>query len=340
MTDAMRYVALKDYIQGLPEESDFEFHEAPLPDLKEGQFIAENHYVSVDPGMRSRLSGVTGYAPAVKLGEMIGGFAIARVIKSLNPAFEEGDMVTMGGGWATHSIFAGAGFAIKLPKLDIPKSLFMGILGIPGMTSYFGLKRVGHFKKGDHLLITSAAGPVGATAGQLAKHWGAASVTGVAGSDEKCAWLTEKAGFDNAINYKSENDLAAAIADACPKGVDVLFDNVGNAMIDTVIPLMRMNGRIIVSGQVADYNIALEDRHGIKNTTEFIGSRLSMQGLVVFDDIPQFSEAQKEIGALIRNGQLIYEEEIIEGLESLPDAFCGLFRGENFGRRLVKIRGE
>lgn len=339
MTDAIRHVVLKNYIEGLPEESDFEFGEAPLPELKEGQFIAENHYVSVDPGMRSRLSGRIGYAPPVKVGEVIGGFAIGRVTESRNPAYEVGDMVTMGGSWASHSFFPGAGLAIKLPDIDIPKSLFLGLLGIPGMTSYFGLKRVGRLQPGDHVLVTSAAGPVGATAGQLAKHWGAASVTGIAGSDRKCAWLIEKADFDAAINYKTEDDLAGAIAEACPKGVDLLFDNVGNAMIDTVIPMMRRNGRIVVSGQIADYSVPVEDRHGIKNTTEFIGSRLLMQGLVVFDDMADFPGAQEEMGALIRDGKLVFEEDIIEGLESLPAAFCGLFRGENFGRRLVKVGG-
>ena len=141
-----------------------------------------------------------------------------------------------------------------------------------------------------------------------------------------------------AINYKTEGDLAGAISAACPMGVDVLFDNVGNAMIDTVIPMMRLNGRIIVSGQTADYSVPLEKRHGIRNTAEFIGNRLMMQGLVVFDDIPEFPEAQKEMSAYIRDGKLIFEEEFFEGLEALPKAFCGLFKSENFGRRLVKIR--
>tara|TARA_B100000780_G_C21073643_1_gene432116 strand:+ start:371 stop:1399 length:1029 start_codon:yes stop_codon:yes gene_type:complete len=337
MTNSMRYVSLKANIDGLPKESDFEFKDAPFPELKESQFIAENHFVSVDPGMRSRLSGVTGYAPCVKPGEAVSGFAIGRVLESCNAAYKKGDMVTMGGSWASHSVFGGAGFAFKLPEVDIPASLFLGVLGIPGMTSYFGLKRIGRFQKGDHILVTSAAGPVGATAGQLAKHWGAASVTGIAGSEEKCNWLTEKAGFDTAINYKTESDLAGAISRACPEGVDVLFDNVGNAMIDTVLPMMRFNGRIIVSGQTADYNVPLEERHGIKNTIEFIASRLLMQGLVVFDDIPNFVKAQNEMSILIQEGKLVYKEKIFEGLETLPSAFCGLFKGENFGRQLVKV---
>lgn len=337
MSESMRFIALKAHIDGLPEETDFEITEAPLPTAREGQFVAENHYVSVDPGMRSRLSGVGSHAPATKPGGVINGFTIGRVIDSRNEQFQVGDLVTMGGGWATHSVFPGAGFAVKLPEAEIPVSLFLGILGIPGMTAYFGLRRVAQLQAGDHVLVTSAAGPVGATAGQLAKHWGAASVTGIAGSAEKCKWLIETAGFDAAINYKSESDLAAAIAGACPEGVDVLFDNVGNAMVDTVIPLMRLHGRIIISGQTADYSVPVEQRHGIRNTTEIIGKRLMMQGLVVFDDIPQFPQAQQEMAALILSSSLRYQEEIFEGLESVPQAFCGLFKGENFGRRLVKI---
>jgi len=246
-------------------------------------------------------------------------------------------MVTMGGNWGSHSLYSEHGFAMKLPDIDIPVSLFLGVLGIPGMTAWFGVKRVGRLKQGDHVLITSAAGAVGATAGQLARQMGAASVTGIAGSDKKCAWLTGVAGFDNAINYKKESDLAASITAACPKGVDVLFDNVGNAMIDTVIPKMRRNGRIVVSGQTADYSVPLEHRHGIKNTMEFIANRLMMQGILAFDDIPNFHTAQKEMSTLVRDGKLIYEEEIFAGVDALPQAFCGLFKGENFGRRLVRI---
>ncbi len=165
MGESIRYISLKALIKGSPTESDFELRRAPVPELKEGQFLAENHYVSVDPGMRSRLSGKGGYAPPAKPGEIISGFAIGRVLAIRNAAFSEGNMVTMGGSWASHSIFRGDGFAIKLSESDTPISLFLGVLGIPGMTSYFGLKRVGRLQQDDHVLVTSATGPVGATAG-------------------------------------------------------------------------------------------------------------------------------------------------------------------------------
>jgi len=280
MNNTITYLTLNGHIQGMPTEDDFQFKQMNIPELAEDQFIALNQYISVDPGTRMRLSGKSGYAAPVRPGGLVSGFAIAKVISSRNSAFLEGDMVAMMGGWSTHSIFSGTGFALKLPDVDISNSAFLGILGIPGMTAYFGLKRVGHLKAGDHVLVTSAAGPV---------------------------------------------------------GIDLLFDNVGNKMIDTVIPQMRLNGRIVVSGQTADYNTPIEKRHGIKNTTEFIGNRLSMQGMVVFDDIPNFTPAQKELSTLIQRQELIYREEIITGLDALPSAFCGLFIGDNFGRRLIKL---
>ncbi|MGB3721931.1 MAG: NADP-dependent oxidoreductase, partial [Pacificimonas sp.] len=190
------------------------------------------------------------------------------------------------------------------------------------------------------VFISSAAGPVGATAGQLAKAWGASEVVGIAGSDEKCAWLTDEAGFDHAINYKTVSDLDAAIAEAMPKGVDLLFDNVGNAMIDRMLPMMRFGGRICVSGQVADYSVPPAERDGIRNTTPFITHQIIMQGLVVFNFARGFPEALTGMARMIHAGQLKLKEERFEGLEAMPTAFCGLFRGENFGRRVVRVGNE
>ncbi|MBR9836069.1 MAG: NADP-dependent oxidoreductase, partial [Alphaproteobacteria bacterium] len=193
---------------------------------------------------------------------------------------------------------------------------------------------------GDRVLVTSAAGPVGATAGQLAKAGGAAQVVGIAGSDEKCRWLVDEAGFDHAINYKTVPDLDAAIDAAMPDGVDLLFDNVGNAMINRVLPKIRMNGRICVSGQVADYNLTPEQTPGIVNTKPFITHRVMMQGLVVFDFAREFPVALNEMAGLIAAGKLQLKEERFDGIEAMPEAFCGLFRGENFGRRVVKVGDE
>ncbi len=183
----------------------------------------------------------------------------------------------------------------------------------------------------------SAAGPVGATAGQLAKALGAGQVIGIAGSQAKCDWLVEEAGFDAAINYKAASDLDADISAAMPDGIDLLFDNVGNEMINRVLPKMRLNGRICVSGQVADYNLTPQETPGIVHTRPFITHRIAMQGLVVFDFAREFPQALSDMAAMIAAGQLKLKEETFVGIESMPAAFCGLFRGENFGRRVVQI---
>ena len=183
--------------------------------------------------------------------------------------------------------------------------------------------------------MTSAAGPVGATAGQLARLWGAAKVIGIAGGPAKCQWLRD-IGFDQAIDYKAP-DFEAEFASAAADGFDVMFDNVGNAMIDRALPHMKLRGRIVVSGQVADYNTPNDQIPGLRNTREFIGRRLRMEGMVVFDDLPGFAAAQAELAGLIKSGSVQYREEVFDGLASLPAAFCGLFSGASFGRRVVRV---
>ncbi|MEM6625806.1 MAG: NADP-dependent oxidoreductase [Pseudomonadota bacterium] len=336
MTQELKRIVLAHHVKGAPSPDDFRIETAPIPKLEEGEFLVENAYVSLDPGTRSRLSPGASYAPPLQPGDTIDGFGVGEVVQSLNDAYPVGATVTLGSGWATHSISKGKGYVGKLPDLGVPLSTWIGVLGVPGMTAYFGLKRVAQIKPDARVLVTSAAGPVGATAGQLAKHWGASHVVGVAGGADKCAWITSEAGFDQAIDYKSV-DLDAALANAFPKGIDVLFDNVGNAMIDRVLPLMRPGGRIIISGQVADYNLPPEDVPGIKNTREFIAKRLRMEGLVVFDDLREFPAAQAEVAGLIRDGALKYREDIVDELDAAPAAFCSLFTGAGFGRKLARL---
>jgi len=337
----MQHIVLKTYCDGLPKPSDFALEEIATPEPKEGQFLVRHVWASVDPGTRSRLSGLDSYTGAQQLGEGMGGFNVGIVEASKHEDWPVGTKVTCAGGWATHSIQNGRGFLARIPEgLDLPLSYWIGVLGVPGLTGWFGLKRVGEFKPDDRVLVTSAAGPVGATAGQLAKAEGAKQVIGIAGSDEKCRWLTEEAGFDHAINYKTTPDLDAAISDAMPKGIDLLFDNVGNTMVDRCLPKMRMNGRIVISGQVADYSLPPQDRHGVQNTDVFITHRVKMQGLVVFDDARDFPDALTSMANKIAKGELKLKEDRFEGIENMPEAFCGLFTGENFGRRVVKVGEE
>ena len=337
----MKRIVLKSYCEGLPELENFALEDIDTPVAQDGEFLVRHIWASVDPGTRSRLSGRDSYIPALPLGSAMGGFNVGVVDASNNPDWPVGTKVTCAGGWSTHSIQNGRGFLAKIPDgINLPLSYWIGVLGVPGLTGWFGLKRVGKFKEGDRVLVTSAAGPVGATAGQLARAGRAAQVVGSAGTDEKCRWLTENAGFDTAINYKAVADLDTAISEAFPKGIDLLFDNVGNEMIDRCLPKMRPHGRIVNSGQVADYNLAPEDRHGIKNTAVFITHRIKMQGLVVFDDARGFPEALTAMASMITKGELKLKEERFESIENMPAAFCGLFRGENFGRRVTKVGEE
>ncbi|MGE3251876.1 MAG: NADP-dependent oxidoreductase [Hyphomonadaceae bacterium] len=331
----MRRIVLARPIEGAPSPEDFRLEEAPLPEVGDGQFLARTIFSSVDPGTRSRLGGVGSYAAALKPGEVIDGFNVGQIVESRNEKFKTGEVLAFGGGWADHAISNGRGFLQRIPRSDVPLSIWIGILGVPGLTAWFGLRRVAQLKEGETVLVTSAAGPVGATAGQIAKLRGAARIIGVAGGPVKCAWLKDEAGFDEVIDYKASTDLAADLRAAAPEGVDVLFDNVGNAMIDRVIPLMKRGGRIVVSGQVADYNNP--DPPGLKRTSFFITSRLRMEGLVVFDDMRQFPEAQAQMADWIAAGTLKYREERFEGIEALPAAFAGLFTGESFGRRIVRL---
>lgn len=336
----MKQVVLQTYCEGLPTPENFTVETKPLPIPKAGQFRVAHSWCSVDPGTRSRLSGGDSYAAALPLGKPIDGFSVGTVDASENEAFPVGMKVFCAGGWKTHSIQSGKGFIGSVPNAPVPLSAWIGVLGVPGLTAWFGLKDVAHFKEGDSVLVTSAAGPVGATAGQLAKALGASRIVGTAGSDQKCNWLTEDAGFDAAINYKTADDLDAAIAAEFPDGVDILFDNVGNAMINRVLPMMNMHGRICVSGQVADYNLSPEETPGIVNTKPFITHRVNMQGLVVFDFARQFPEALQGLAGMMASGDLKVKEERFVGIEKMPDAFCGLFRGENFGRRVVQVGDE
>ncbi|MEM9172234.1 MAG: NADP-dependent oxidoreductase [Pseudomonadota bacterium] len=335
----MQQIVLKNHCHGLPEISDFELQNRSMPTPRPGEFLVRHIWCSVDPGTRSRLSGDDTYAPALPIGSPIDGFSVGIVEASRHDQFVEGMNVAVAGGWRTHSIQSGNGFVVPIPSSAqaIPLSYWIGVLGVPGLTAWFGLKKTANVQPGDSVLITSAAGPVGATAGQIAKAAGASRVVGIAGSDEKCDWLTKDVGFDAAINYKTAQDLSAAIVAECSDGIDVLFDNVGNEMINRVIPLMKLNGRICISGQVADYSVPVQERFGIQNTSQFITHRLNMRGLVVFDFASEFAAALAELSSLVIEGKLRVKEERITGIERMPEAFCGLFRGENFGRRVVKV---
>ncbi len=332
-----RRIVLASQADGLPSKDNFRIETIPVPDLAEGQVLIRTLYCSADPGTRSRLSSGASYAPPLRIGDPIDGFSVGEVIESANPRFSIGEMVASGGGWSEHSVFGGRGYIQKIPHSRLPLSYWIGVLGVPGMTAWFGLKRVAGIASGERVLVTSAAGPVGATAAQIARALGASRVVGTASGAAKAEWLRTEAKVDTVVDYKTSGDLALDLRTASPDGYDILFDNVGNAMVDLVIPLLRMRGRIVISGQLADYNAVAGESVGLHNTRYFIASRLRMEGLVVFDDLKDFPAAQQELGDMIEAGAVHVREHRYSGLESAPQAFIDLFTDSHFGRRIVKI---
>jgi NADPH-dependent curcumin reductase CurA len=320
---------------GVPKPGDFRCETGELPALKDGEALIAVEHVSVDPGMRSRLTGDS-YAAALGLGETIESAGVGRVLKG-NARLPEGALVMGGFGWTTHVASDGRGIQVLDPAIfsgAISPTASIGVLGIPGLTAYFGLTDLGRPQPGETLLVSSAAGPVGATAVQIGKLLGL-TVIGIAGGPAKAAYVRETLKADVAIDYRAVGELSAAIRTAAPGGIDIYFDNVGGEQLDAAILNMKQKGRIVVSGQVSEYNAA--DPRGIRWVTPFITKRLRMEGLVVYDYRKGFGEAQAAIAGWINSGALSYREEIVEGFDNLPSAFIGLFRGENFGRRLVKV---
>ena len=333
MTEYKRWTLAK-HPSGVPSEDCFALESFTLDAPQDGQVLIRTHYFSLDPGMRGRLSGDS-YAAGLKIGDTIESAGIGEIIASKSERCAVGDMVMGGLGWTQALTHPDRGIQKLDPALfddKVAMTATIGVLGVPGLTAWFGLQDLGQPQAGETLLISSAAGPVGATCGQIGKTLGL-SVIGIAGGADKCAYLTDL-GFDAVIDYKAEDNLVNAIEAAAPDGVDIYFDNVGGEMLDAAILNMKPKGRIVVSGQVAEYN--REKPVGIRQTTRFITHRLRMEGLVVYDYAKQFPKAQAAIAALIRDGKLAYKEDISDGIEDAPRAYATLFAGANFGRRLIK----
>ena len=330
-----RRVILAAHVTGEPREDNFAVETVDQAPPGEGEVLVRNAFVSVDPGMRGRLSGETSYAPPLPLGAVVGSASVGRVIASRHAGFAVGEAVAGASGWQELGLSDGRGLR-RIPEGPIPLSAHIGVLGVPGLTAYFGLLDIGAPKPGETVLVSTAAGAVGSAAGQIARIHGARAV-GIAGGEAKRRWLLDDLGFDAAIDRLAEPDIAAAVARECPDGVDVFFDNVGNSLVDRMLPLMRLHGRIVISGQTADYNLTADERTGLKNTRAFITHRLKMQGLVVFDYAADFPRAWADLTGWILDGRLKYREDIVEGLEALPGAFVDLFHGRNFGRKLGRL---
>ena len=323
---------------GFPKDSDFNLVELPIPKPGPGQILVRSIYVSVDPYMRGRMNDVKSYAPPVQIGGLMGGGAVGRVLESNNPSFENGDIVTGMFGWQEYVVSDGQGVRKVDPALA-PISTSLGILGMPGLTAYFGLLEICNPQPGETVVVSGAAGAVGSLVGQIAKIKGCRAV-GIAGGDDKVAYLTEGLGFDGAFNYKAVKDYVAKLQELCPSGVDVYFDNVGGEITDAVLRCINTKARISVCGQISQYNLEKLEMGPRIVLTSLLVKQARAEGFLVFQFIDKYPQALKQMADWLRAGQLKYSEDIAEGIENTPRAFMAMLGGGNTGKQLVRVWNE
>jgi NADPH-dependent curcumin reductase len=325
---------LKARPTGMVEPSDFEWHEAEVPEPDDGEFLVQNMYLSLDPAMRTWMTAMRSYIPPVEIGEVMRAACVGRVLESRREGFDPGELVLGTFGWQDYAVSDGGG-PIPVNKVPegVPPTLPLGVLGITSLTAYFGLKEIGKPKEGETVVVSGAAGATGSVAGQLAKRWGC-RVIGIAGSAEKCAWLTDELGFDGAIDYKGE-DVAKRLRELCPKGLDVFFDNVGGEILEAALGNLAWHARVVLCGAISNYNADVP--HGPRNYMNLLVRRSRMEGFVVFDYFPRTDEAMAELVPMVTDGTLRHREDIRDGLEKAPEALVDLYTGANKGKLLVKI---
>jgi hypothetical protein len=319
---------------GMVKRSDFEFSQAPAPQPGDGDVLVKVLYLSLDPAMRGWMNEGKSYVPPVGIGEVMRAGGAGRVVASKDPNFAVGDHVVGITGVQEYAVVKGKTLTKVNPKLA-PLPVYLGTLGMPGMTAYFGLLDVGAFKPGDTVVVSGAAGAVGQVVGQIAKIKGAGKVVGIAGGPDKCKWVVKELGFDACIDYKHE-DVKAALKQHCPKGVDLYFDNVGGDILDVVLTQLAMHARIVICGAISQYNNTAPVK-GPSNYLSLLVNRARMQGMVVFDYASRYREAAIEMAGWMQQGQLKSREDIVDGLETFPETLLKLFRGENFGKLVLKV---
>ncbi|OAB44813.1 NADP-dependent oxidoreductase [Paenibacillus glacialis] len=319
---------------GMPTEQNFEFKEIPVAEAQDGQVVVRTLYLSVDPYMRGRMSDAKSYIPPYNLNEVIVGGIVGEIVESNSDLFKAGDKVIGMLGWQLYNTVD----AMTLRQIDesiAPVSAYLSVLGLTGLTAYFGLLDIGQPKEGETVVVSGAAGSVGMFVGQIAKIMGA-RVVGIAGTNEKCDYLKNELGFDAAINYKTTDNIGAALEQACPNGVDVYFDNVGGEISDAVMNLLNDYARIPLCGAISSYNRTDGDM-GPRILTKMIKTRSLMKGFVLGDYADRQLEGLQELGKWLSEGKLKYEETIVDGFDNAIDAFLQLFQGANIGKMLVKV---
>ena len=327
-------VILKKRPVGFPKLDDFDFHKENIEEAKYGEVIIKVLWLSLDPYMRGRMSAAKSYALPIKIGSVITGGAVGEVVLSNCPNFKEGDIVegfTLG--WQEYAK-ANSKQVRKVDKNLGPIQTAVGVLGMPGMTAYFGLFEICKPVPGDYIVVSAASGAVGQLVGQLAKIAGC-NVIGIAGSDKKCKYIKETLNFDEVINYKNEN-IYKKVKEFCPNGVNIYFDNVGGKISDDVISNIAPFGRIGVCGVISQYNLT-EVQEGMRVQRALLTNQASIEGFLVFRFEQKYETARKRMAMWLNSGKLIWKEDVVKGLENAPKAFIGLMKGDNFGKLLIKI---
>jgi NADPH-dependent curcumin reductase CurA len=318
---------------GLPTLENFTFTESEVPALQDGEVLLRTLYISVDPYLRGRMREGKSYIPAFEIGQVIESAVVGEVVQSQAPNFNSGDIVVAQLGWRTYNVAKAGQLMRTVP--GVSPSVALGVLGIPGLTAYFGLLDIAQPKVAETVVVSGAAGAVGMTVCQIAKFKGC-HVIGIAGSDEKNKYLRHELGVEMTINYKTTSNMFDALKEACPNGIDIYFDNVGGVVSDAVMPLINERARIVICGQISIYN-SEKLEVGVKPQPFLLIRSAMMKGFIVTEYMPRFAEGISQLAQWFTSGQLKHAETIVEGFENTPDAFIGLFRGENLGKQVVKI---
>jgi NADPH-dependent curcumin reductase CurA len=330
MAASNKQVLLASRPRGSVTEENFRIVEAPVATPAAGEVLVKNEWLSLDPYMRGRMSEAKSYVPPAPIGEVMVGQTVGEVIESQDPRFKPGDRVLTQLGWQLYGVAKGS----ELTPIDVkraPASYYLGLLGMPGITAWFGLSEIGQPKAGETVVVSAASGAVGSVVGQLAKIKGCRAV-GIAGGKAKCDYVVQELGFDACVDYKAGN-LLDNLRKACPKGVDVDFENVGGEILDTLLRLMNRFSRIVVCGLIAEYS----EPYGYKALRSVLVNRIRMQGMIVFDWKDRYGEALEALVRYHAEGKLKYRESIVHGIDNAPKGLIALLKGENFGKQVVKL---
>jgi NADPH-dependent curcumin reductase CurA len=333
LNDKNLQIVLAHRPDGRVQESDFRLVEAAVPTPGPGQFLVRNHFLSLDPYMRRRMTTARSYARHVELGEVMVGGTVGEIVESRNPQFHVGDRVRAMFGWQQYGVSDGSNVQ-RIEARDLPISVYLGAVGMPGVTAHYGLLELGKPKTGQTVVVSAASGAVGSAVGQIARLRGSRAV-GIAGGPEKCRYVVDELGFDACLDYKAGN-LAAELADATPDGVDVYFDNVGGEILDTVLARINPFARIPLCGVISQYDSAGET-YGVRRIGHLLWNRATLQGFIISDHMPYWPGALADLEGWVRDGSLKYRESVADGIENAPAAFVGLLAGRNFGKQLVKL---